>query len=517
MNIMNTTRGMGSDRVRWRSVITRSLSIRCLRPYGHIAFAFATIGLLLFLWAVLAAGMPGGTSRAYEPRAIQDITGIYEGPEARTIVCDDDTIDFNIPGTLIIASQQGESFSGSLDDGEFILNGTVDKSGALSGTYSFQLPPITGGGTFTGQASGDQIQLSFSGTLSLEGETCNLTVMLTGTRSSSTAMADLSITERVSQNPVPSGARITYTFTVTNGGPDDATSILVSEPTPVGVTFATATSSQGQVQSPGPGDQGNVIYLLGTLVKGATATLSLTGNVLAPAGSTLVNSPFVTSTVPDPNLANNNTTLSSEVLGGAIVKLVWDQPAPTAANPTPAPVNLRTQLGGRANAAREPGDVTQQDSCTLTAVKIYKSDQPNVQTIPSNLWQVVAANALQATMSAAPAGSFYVITNLWKCGDALIESGASNETGVPPGPTITKLKVGGKLKANGSGFSGAVQVFVDGVGFVKETVLADSTLIVQKGLLTDGSLISDIGATKSALITIRNGDGGLGSFTYKRP
>jgi hypothetical protein len=98
-----------------------------------------------------------------------------------------------------------------------------------------------------------------------------------------------------------------------------------------------------------------------------------------------------------------------------------------------------------------------------------------------------------------------------------MESGVSNEADVPPGPTITGLKVTGKLKVLGSGFAGQVQVFVDGVGFVKAAAVPDSTLVIQKGPLTDGTAISDIGTAKPVLITVKNGDGGFASFTFKRP
>ena len=117
----------------------------------------------------------------------------------------------------------------------------------------------------------------------------------------------------------------------------------------------------------------------------------------------------------------------------------------------------------------------------------------------------------------APGGSFYVITNVWKCGDTIIESGVSNQVSVPAGPTITILKVTGKLKGLGSGFADGVQVFVNGVGFVKQAVFGDSTLVIQKGPLTDGTAIPDLGTTSTALITFKNPDGGLGSFTFKRP
>ena len=187
---MNLTRRADSYSAQGGRVFTRRSTTRDLGPHGRIAFGFATSALLLVLWTALAVASPAAW--AQEPRALPDVTGNYDGPATVTDVCEDGTIMFDIPGSLIIASQQGQTFSGTLDDGEFILNGNVDSSGGLTGTYSINLPVFTGGGKFTGQLTGDQIQLSLAGTLSAVDKTCTQTYVLTATRSASTGpKADL--------------------------------------------------------------------------------------------------------------------------------------------------------------------------------------------------------------------------------------------------------------------------------------------------------------------------------------
>jgi hypothetical protein len=69
----------------------------------------------------------------------------------------------------------------------------------------------------------------------------------------------------------------------------------------------------------------------------------------------------------------------------------------------------------------------------------------------------------------------------------------------------------------GSGFAEGVQVFVNGVGFVKAAVFSDTTLIIQKGPLSDGSAIPDLGTANTALMTLKNSVGGRASFSFKRP
>ncbi|HJZ81253.1 MAG TPA: hypothetical protein VKD91_12940 [Pyrinomonadaceae bacterium] len=73
-----------------------------------------------------------------------------------------------------------------------------------------------------------------------------------------------------------------------------------------------------------------------------------------------------------------------------------------------------------------------------------------------------------------------------------------------------------KLRATGTGFSDAVEVFLDGVAFSKPAgVRNGNTLIVQKGPLVDGRALSDVLVPgKTVLITVRDSDGSIGVFSY---
>ena len=52
--------------------------------------------------------------------------------------------------------------------------------------------------------------------------------------------ADLSITKTDSADPVLAGTDLTYTLSVTNAGPSDATNVVVSDPVPAGTSFVSA-------------------------------------------------------------------------------------------------------------------------------------------------------------------------------------------------------------------------------------------------------------------------------------
>ena len=57
--------------------------------------------------------------------------------------------------------------------------------------------------------------------------------------------ADLSIAKTDSPDPVIAGTNLTYTLTVSNGGPSDALGVSVSDTLPAGTSFVSSSPSQG--------------------------------------------------------------------------------------------------------------------------------------------------------------------------------------------------------------------------------------------------------------------------------
>src|SRR5207253_11485919 len=83
--------------------------------------------------------------------------------------------------------------------------------------------------------------------------------------------ADLSLTKTDSPDPVPAGQLLTYTLTAQNAGPSSATGVQVTDNLPAGVTFDSATPSQGTCSQA----SGTVTCALGTLTSGGNATVAL--------------------------------------------------------------------------------------------------------------------------------------------------------------------------------------------------------------------------------------------------
>ncbi|MGH9822977.1 MAG: BACON domain-containing protein, partial [Blastocatellia bacterium] len=302
--------------------------------------------------------------------------------------------------------------------------------------------------------------------------------------------ADLSVSVTASPQPVAAGNQLTYTTVVTNAGPDKATGVTLTEAVPDGASFS-SVKSVGVTAAPGPGQTGTVSCSLGAIQSGKSATVSLVVDVLASPGNTLTLTAQAQSLASDPVPANNSATNATQILGGGIVSLSWTPAQSTDADPTPAPTAVTVGIAKdsqpaverlrhpAADSAAEKQRATvvapEGSACSLTGFNVYISSATPVQITPANLWETVPPSTT-ATVPVGPSGSFYVVTTLWNCGGSIIESdggvtSSGTDAGVPAGPVIDSVIIGNKMKASGTGFGSPVQVFIDGVTFVKPSVL----------------------------------------------
>ena len=76
-------------------------------------------------------------------------------------------------------------------------------------------------------------------------------------------------------SPTTLNGTVQYTMTVTNKGPDTATNVQLADPAPVGVTYLTASPSQGTCTVV----PALITCSLGTIASGQTVTINATGRV----------------------------------------------------------------------------------------------------------------------------------------------------------------------------------------------------------------------------------------------
>ena len=152
--------------------------------------------------------------------------------------------------------------------------------------------------------------------------------------------ADLSLAMTQSLNAVNLGSTLVYTNTIRNAGPTTATSVVLTNLLPAGVSFASAQPSQGTFTQ----SSGVVVATLGTIASNGIATVKIT--VTTTNAGTITNSAVVTSAVTDPVLTNNSATITTVVSTNADLSLAMTQSGnPVNVGSTLVYTNIVTNLG----------------------------------------------------------------------------------------------------------------------------------------------------------------------------
>ncbi|WP_306354237.1 gliding motility-associated C-terminal domain-containing protein [Flavobacterium sp. '19STA2R22 D10 B1'] len=202
------------------------------------------------------------------------------------------------------------------------------------------------------------------------------------------AITDLNIVKTVDNATPDVGSTVTFTLTVNNAGPSDATGIVVTDVLPAGYTFISAIPSIGTYNNT------NGIWSIGGLNNGVGATLDITVSVNASGMYT--NTATITGDQNDPNLGNNTSTSTPvpvPVTNLSIVK--------TIDNATP-------NVGGTTIFTLTVNNAGPSDATGVEVTDILPSGYTFVSAIPSagmydstsGLWTVgVLNNGANATLA----------------------------------------------------------------------------------------------------------------------
>jgi uncharacterized repeat protein (TIGR01451 family) len=233
------------------------------------------------------------------------VTITNNGPDAATGV----TLTDTLPGGVTVVSIYSTNGACSLASGTVTCNFDPMANGAVVTVTIVVTPNTPGGITNTATVAGNET----------DPNTANNTATAVTTV---IQPSDLSVTKTDAPDPVTVGSNLTYTVTITNNGPDAATGVTLTDTLPGGVTFVSATPSQGSCNQAA----GVVTCNLGSLANGASATVTIVVTPNTPGG--ISNTATVAGNETDPNTANNTATAQTTVQAAA-VPCLYTMPIPT--------------------------------------------------------------------------------------------------------------------------------------------------------------------------------------------
>lgn len=137
------------------------------------------------------------------------------------------------------------------------------------------------------------------------------------------ASADLSVTKSGAPDPAVAGGQLVYTIEVENAGPSSATAVVVSDVLPAGVAIDSVSATGGASCAAGvPGDPFQPTTCgFGTLIAGATRTMTIVVTLLPGTEGTVHNDARVDSDTLDPDGSNDIASTDTTVIPEADLRV----------------------------------------------------------------------------------------------------------------------------------------------------------------------------------------------------
>lgn len=275
---------------------------------GAASHVWGDAGENAFGNGTIASGTLGTYYAAGQPLVVSDISSAYGDLAGETQT---GTINLAVPNTIVpgvydvgttATFTAAQTLSGA---GTYIFRGADSIAQTAGGTMT-----LTGGACASNVYWRTGTQMTFAATGNIEGTIiagsaitfANSALTFKGRALAGTNVdlggititepicsADLSITKTVDDATPSVGDTIVYTVTVTNGGPDAATGVAVTDLLPAGLSYVSNVPSQGTyISSTG-------VWTVGAIANGASKTLAITATVDTGTGSdTITNTAEVT-------------------------------------------------------------------------------------------------------------------------------------------------------------------------------------------------------------------------------
>jgi uncharacterized repeat protein (TIGR01451 family) len=300
----------------------------------------------------------------------------------------------------------------------------------------------------------------------------------TATSSSTPLSADLSVTKTVSSSTPNVGDTISYTVTLRDNGPNDATNVTLGDPLPAGLTFVSATPSQGTY------DPASGIWTVGGVANQSSAVLTVRATVESPNPETNV-ATITHSDQFDPNLGNNTaSTLTTPQQADLVLAKAVSNSTPNVGDTITYIVTVRDDGPGNATG------VTVSD--LLPAGVSFVSATPSQGSYDSGTgrWTVGNVNlstaqtlTIQARVaSATPATNTAAITHI----DQFDPNTANNSASVTETPQIVDLALSKSVSNNIPNVGNAITYIITLTNIGPNTSTNVATSVVVQDALPAG-------------------------------
>ncbi len=150
--------------------------------------------------------------------------------------------------------------------------------------------------------------------------------------------ADLAVVKSMAPPSPILGQNVTFTVTVSNGGPNDATGVVVADVLPSGLTYV--SDDGGGAYDPATG-----LWTVGALANAASATLHVVATI--ESSDPLLNTAQIVAATPlDPNPANNQSSVQVMAPRSADLALAMSVSSPTVLVGSPVSYTLKVTNNG---------------------------------------------------------------------------------------------------------------------------------------------------------------------------
>ena len=412
----------------------------------------------------------------------------------------------NPPGTSHTVTATVRDQTGTLLPDRTVTFSVV--SGPNAGAGGTDITDANGQATFTYTSNGltgtDSIQASFvDATETTRTDTATkIWGVPSGPPTPPTPPADIGVTKADSPDPVSVGSNLTYTLLVTNHGPGPAPNAALSDRLPAGVTFVSMSTTRGSCAL----TAGEVRCSFGTLALRESATVTIV--VRVDQAGTIVNSAGVSTSVSDPNVANNQVATAVTTAQGPFT--------PPATPETPVATGCSLSTGTPSVFAGVRSVITVRarfdDGSARAGVAVTLRGAGAAQTVETNAqgiarFTVLPKQAGRLTVRGAGCGALSVAAAMSQSCAALSVTPKSATVG---GATVLNVRiriagkpaVGVRVLARGAGLTASAVTNSAGLASLRGTATRPGVVtITVPGVLTCSKRVGVSGAFQPPEVT----------------